>query len=347
MKGHVLSEYTNPKNPGSFSGLSGFLKNNKNIKKKHVVDSLLREDSFTLHTPLKKNFPRTQWLSNGIDHIWQIDLVDMKKLKYVNSHNEYILTVIDVFSKKAWAQPIKKKTPVESVKVMADIFNEGRIPKVICLDNGNEFKGVCKELFKKHNIKIVPSTTKLKASVVERFNRTLKEKMYRVFTYRKNKKYVDILKDLIDSYNNSYHSSIKTTPNSVNKSNENKIHKILYGDLDTFSFDNYIKFKYDIGDYVRISIDKTIFDKGYTPNFSKEIYIVEKKLPSNPPRYNIKSINGEEFSYNYYTEELQKVLKGEFPYDTYKIHKEDKNKLLIEKLNSNTSDLHWIDKKSL
>ena len=63
----------------------------------------------------------------------------------------------------------------------------------------------------------------LKASVIERFNRTIKEKMWRYFTFKNNHKYIDILDQLLESYNNSYHRSIKTKPSSVNTSNENKI----------------------------------------------------------------------------------------------------------------------------
>ena len=131
----------------------------------------------------------------------------------------YVLTCIDIFSKKAWAIPIKKKTSVtsETMKAFNKIFEFKRIPNAIFLDKGNEFKGECEKLFKKHKIKIITSTTKLKASVVERFNRTLKEIIFRIFTHNKNTKYSDILPDILDSYNNSYHRSIKTTLNSVNE----------------------------------------------------------------------------------------------------------------------------------
>ena len=147
----IVKFYTDPEQPGSFSGLTGFLKNNKVFKSNLVKNELLKQNSYTLHPPLKKKFPRTKWFSGGIDHIWQVDLVDLKKFKYENSHFEYILTCIDIFSKKAWVYPIKKKTPLETSKVFEKIFNQGRIPLNICLDNGNEFKGDCKKLFIKNN----------------------------------------------------------------------------------------------------------------------------------------------------------------------------------------------------
>ena len=103
-------------------------------------------------------------------------------------------------------------------------------------------------------------------------------------------------------------------------------------------------FKFEKGDYVRISIEKNIFEKGYTPNFSKEVYIIRKKIASNPPRYNIISLDGEDFEYNFYNEELQKVVKTEFPYDTYKIHDQSKEKVLVEKLNSKNLNKIWGNK---
>lgn len=344
MSKQILNKYTDIKNPGSFSGLSGFIKNNKKLKVKNIKNSLLTSPTYTLHTPAKHKFPRTKWIAGGIDDIWQVDLIDLRKIKYQNSHYEYILTCIDVFSKKAWAIPIKNKTANSSMTAFKTIFETGRIPKTIFSDQGNEFKGVCDKLFEKHKIKVITSKTKLKAGVVERFNRTLMEKIYRIFTYNKNSKYINVLNDVLESYNNSYHRSIKTTPNSVTEKDEKKIFENLYGSLNTFSLDNYIQFKFKKGDYVRISNEKKIFEKGYTTNYSKEIYVIWKLIASNPPRYNLRSLDNEEYSYNFYTEELQKVLQPEFPYDSFKILKENQNSFLIEKLNSEKTDISWVDK---
>ena len=345
METEVLKSYTDPSKPGSFSGLYSFHRNNKKYNLSNIKNALYKQKSYTLHKGLKHKFKRTKWLTSGIDDQWQIDLVDLKKLKYENSHFEYLMTCIDVFSKKAWAIPIKKKTPNECLDAFKKILESGRKPTSIVMDKGNEFKGVCKEFFKQNNILIFLTNTKQKAAVVERFNLTLKTKMYRLFTFNKNKKYVKQLPELIDSYNNSYHRSIKMTPNSVNKSNEEIVHKTLYGDSSSFSWENYIDIKFNRGDYVRISIEKSLFEKSYTANWSNEIYIISKIKPSNPPRYNIKSLDDVVYNYNFYTEELQKVLIDEFPYDTFKVLKEINNQVLVEKLNSNEHNQTWVEKK--
>ena len=204
--------------------------------------------------------------------------------------------------------------------------------------------GVFKKYCDKNEIKIYSTKSALKASVVERFNRTLKEKMWRVFTHNSILKikfpqnYKKFLQNLLKSYNNSYHRSIKTTPSKVNKSNEKEIFNILYREENDF-----ISFKYKIGDYVRVVEKKPIFSKGYTQNWSKDIYIIRNKVPSNPPRYLIKDLNSKKKPIKYYTEELQKVYFQEYPYDTYLVLKDTNDQVLVEKLNSD-KEISWVDK---
>jgi hypothetical protein len=182
--------------------------------------------------------------------------------------------------------------------------------------------------------------------VCERFNKTLKEKIWRVFTHNSIQKqkfpqnYKKFLQDILNSYNNSYHRSIKTEPAKVNKDNEALIYKILYPERAEF-----ITFKYQIGDYVRIVEKKNIFSKGYTQNWSKEIFIIRNKVPTNPPRYMIKDLNAKRKPLKYYTEELQKVNFNEYPFDTFLVINEKSDFLQVEKLNSDR-EISWIAKKS-
>jgi hypothetical protein len=115
--------------------------------------------------------------------------------------------------------------------------------------------------------------------------------MWRYFTAKKTIRYVDMLPDLVYSYNNSQHRSIKTKPALVNAENEEDVFHTLYGSV----FDNVqpVKYKFKIGDQVRISKIKRKFEKGYLPNFSKEIFTVSKTLPRNPPVYKLKDYDDE------------------------------------------------------
>ena len=143
----------------------------------------------------------------------------------------------------------------------------------------------------------------MKASIVERFNRTLKERMWRYFTYSKDYKYIDILDDLVNSYNNTYHRSIKCIPNSVNKKNSAQVFLNLYG----YNNDNKITFKYSIGDHVRLAKNKRMFEKGYTNNWTREIFIINKQIINQQPTYEIKDLNDEIILGKFYEKEIQKI----------------------------------------
>lgn len=206
--------------------------------------------------------------------------------------------------------------------------------------------GVFKAFCLKNEIAIHPTKSKLKATLIERFNRTLKEKLWRVFTHQSELKikfpsnFTKVLDGILDSYNNSYHRSIKTTPNSVSSENEDQIRKILYGDND-----DQISLTFKVGDYCRISIDKPLFSKGYSQNWQKDIYVIANIYPTIPPRYTIKDLENIEYSYKFYQSELQKINFSQFPYDTFLILNEQNGKILVEKVNS-ANEKNWEDKTS-
>ena len=245
------------------------------------------------------------------------------------------------------------KSANRCLEAFKKIIKEGRKPNIIYSDDGNEFKGECKKYLQDNNIQILIAKTKVKASVVERFNRTLKEKMFRYFTYNQNikystnlhkKRYIEVLPKLIDSYNNSYHRSIKTTPAKVNKSNENQIYINLYGYSKTDGDNRSIEIKYKVGMYVRKIKDKKLFEKGYTNNWSKDIYIIKNIIAQVPPLYELEELENESIKKVqglYYEQEIQRV---ELPFDTYIVHEESKDKLLVEKLNSEESQKILVDK---
>ena len=135
--------------------------------------------------------------------------------------------------------------------------------------------------------------SEMKASVIERFNRTLKEKMWRYFTFKQSHRYIDILQDIVYSYNHTFHRTIKTSPNEVNKINEELIFKNIYGYSKDLGDSTVVKNKFKVGDKVRISKYKNIFEKSYTPNWTREIFIVDKILPRVPTVYILKDQNNE------------------------------------------------------
>lgn len=287
----------------------------------------------------------------GIDKLWQADLVDVSKFSKQNNGIKYLLTIIDVFSKFAWIVPLINKSAESIRNAFVTIFKIIK-PKSIQTDKGTEFfnKNLM-SLLKKKNIKIYSTNSELKASVVERFNRTIKEKMWRYFTFKNNQKFIDILNDLVFSYNNTYHRSIKTKPSLVTAKNENKIFKNIYGFEKLTGDNSVINPKFNVGDKVRISKDKGIFSKGYTPNWSREIFVIENIQIENPPIYFIKDLNNEKIMGKFYEQELQKIIQDEEIYTIDKIIKKRKKNNIIEYyvswLGYPNSFNSWVNEKDL
>ena len=177
---------------------------------------------FSRHVHFKqtccKSFPRRRVLVHGIDDQWQIDLVDLSSLSRVNDNYKFLLTCIEVLSKYAWVVPMKDKSAKSLVDAVAHMFTTSkRMPNKIQGDKSKEFVNRKFKSFLKDHIVHLFSTENddIKASVVERFYRTLNSKMWRYFTYTRKKQYVETRDDLVLSYNNSKHRTIRMSPWNV------------------------------------------------------------------------------------------------------------------------------------
>ena len=215
-----------------------------------------------LHKPITRNFGKRIVISYGVDKIWAADLVEIQKYSKWNKGIKYLLTVIDAFSKYGWIVPLKDKK-TESVSLAFDhIFKKSkRKPGKLWTDKGSEFISKhFKNFLKKNSIILYHTQNEEKSSVVERWNKTMKNKMWKMFSANNNTVYWDKLDKLVDDYNNTYHSSIKMTPAEASlKENENKVFANLYGDL---IYLKPKKPKFSIGDKVRISkYKRKVFDK--------------------------------------------------------------------------------------
>ena len=346
MNKKLFQKYFDYSNPGSFSGVSGFYKNNPEFSKEEIIENLAGNKSYTYHKKTTENFKRLKFKAEHVDHIWQVDLIDFRNLKNKKFKQwvGYIYVCVDVLSRYAWVEPIETKTSECCKKALDQIIKKSnRKPEMIYSDHGNEFMGEYKKYLKKMEITQYFSNSKFKAGIAERFIRTIKEKIYRVLTYRKQKKYIDILQDLTKSYNNSFHRSIGMSPSEVNRKNQQTVYDYQYSDDESD-----IVFKFEIGEYVRIVLEKNIFEKGYTQKWSTEVLIIDKKFASNPPTYTVRQIDESDINIKkyYYAEELQRVKPEEFPYDAYQVLEQEGTKLLVKKLNDADQEETWIEKKS-
>jgi len=246
------SSYYNVVAIASYGGLNKFRP--KGYKKKDTKDWLQTHDAYTLHKPTRRRFPRRQVVVYEIDHQWQADLVELGKLASNNKGFKYLLTCIDVLSKYSWVVPLKDKTGKSLKEAFQVIFKTGR---------GTEFTNRVYQKFLKENDVHFFTTynDETKASIVERLNRTLKTKMWKYFTHRETLTYMDVLPDMVESYNRTVHRSIGMPLGEVTWSNQTTVAKRRYGRKGPRKSCKFVP-----GDRVRLSKAKRTFKKGYLPN---------------------------------------------------------------------------------
>lgn len=315
--------YYNVSNPAGYSSLNKLTNAMRGKMNKDEVKKWLQsQETYTLHKPVVRRFTRNKYILSNYNELWQVDLSDMRTYSQYNDGFKYILCVIDVFSKYAFARPMKKKDSESVKKCFESIFSEARAtPRHIQSDKGTEFVSkVVRDYFKNKKINYYTTNNPdIKASIVERFQRTLKMKMWRYFTHRNTYKYIDILQELLYSYNNSYHSSIKMRPVDVNFNNIMTVWSNLY-DRQKSEIKAFNNTSLNIGDHVRITKYKHIFQKGYETNWSDEIFIIESIINRSPHLvYTLKDLQDEPITGTFYSKELQKVAYN--PTIMYKIDK--------------------------
>jgi transposase InsO family protein len=240
---------------------------------KFVYDWLSKQAAEQVH----KNHPTVKHFypikSGYKDHIWQTDLCDFSKTAHENNGVNYILCSIDIFTRYAWVRPLKNKQAKTVTAAMADIFKEGRIPKIMSSDNGSEF--ISKEfqaLMKKHNIESSfnePGDHR-HMGIVERFNKTLRGLIEKYKTATNQPKYINILQNLVYNYNHSVHSALASTPSNPNYIVAEKILKkkeeLASGELRQFN----------VGDKVRYLTNPKLFDKGSVPKWSNNEFTIQE-----------------------------------------------------------------------
>ena len=305
--------YNDPKFPASFAGQNTFIKavksQNQNVKTKDVQKALRKIDSYTLHKPTKKPALFRRIFTKGIGYLYQIDLVDMSKYASKNDGHHFMITIIDTFSKKAWAFKLKNKSAKSILNTMKTFLLVNR-PQKIEFDQGTEFYNApFLHLLQTYGIKHYSIYSDRKCAIVERFNRTLKTRMYRSFTTHGSHRWVDNLQDLVSGYNKTKHSSTGFAPNDVNLSNEKVVRKKLFPKIRKDK--RHTKVKFNVGDSVRITRKKSIFQKGYEQTYSYEVFEISEIKNTYPITYGLKDYKGDEIKGSFYTNEIQLVDKSD------------------------------------
>ena len=288
-----------------FKTETNFKKLEEGSNEKEVVGpfELLTDE---LHKPTKRKFERRRVIVFEIDDIWGADLVEVQEWSQKNKGFRYMLNIIDIFSKFVWCIPLKDKTGQTVSDAFKQVVKEtNRQPQKLWVDEGKEFYNkLMNDWLKENDIERYSSYGEHKSAIVERFNRTLKEMMWKRFDAENTTNWIDMIDGLISKYNNRIHSTIGMTPVQASL-NENEA-LVKQNTLNKIRNISKSKIKFKVGDKVRISRKKGLFEQGYLANWSEALYIVDKIQKTNPVTYILKDLLGETIKGGFYNEELQK-----------------------------------------
>ena len=318
--------YFNPSHPASFEGPTRLYKYVKkkgkfNISHNQIKNWIQRQNTYSRNKKVKRNFQRSRVIVSGIDDQFDADLADLRNYADENDGYQFLLVVIDVFSRYAWVEPIKNKTKEAVVEAMDKILSCGRIPRRLRTDRGSEFTAdKFQNYMTERGIKHFTTYNEKQANYVERFIRTIKSKIYRYTLTHNDPRYIDVLPRLVKSYNRTWHSGIQSEPINVNRRNEKKLWWQMYYPKEKYQ-PRRVRyrgrlivrkkkpiFKYKVGDKVRITHTRSPFDRAYDASWTAEIFTIHKRYNRHGiPVYRLVDWSDDPVKGTYYQAELQKV----------------------------------------
>jgi Integrase core domain/Chromo (CHRromatin Organisation MOdifier) domain len=317
------------------------------MSKPKIFDVIAEEIS----KPARSKYPTRKVISNFPDDIWASDLAQMTTFTSQNDGYSYMLNVIDLFTRYAWSVPLKTKTAKEVLEGMKIIVksNGGKTPRFLWVDEGkeyhnNELKKWCKE----NDVTMYSTHGTHKSVVVERFNKTIKTYMWRRFIADNTRNWVEMLPSLITFYNNKVHRGINMTPKKAHSLNNDQISDLWEFQFGDVPMSNPKPPKFKIGDYVRISRKKDIFEKGFEPSWTMEIFKIRKILKTVPWTYHLEDLKGEPIIGSFYEPDMmrtQQTPESEFLVEKVLARRKVKGQeqVLVKWLGYSDKFNRWID----
>lgn len=298
------------------------------IGRQRIRQFLNNEDSYSLYKPNRKTFPRSKVIVNTIDSMRDGDLADVSNIASHNDGYKFLLVLIDIFSRYLFIVPLKNKHHQNIVDGLKLVFQKRRKPNTLRTDKGSEFKNRwVKAYLKKEGIHAIYTQNETKANYAERVIRTMKNLMYRYFMKNRTYRFINILQDLVKSYNKRPHRSLGgNAPANVNKENADEIRLESYLSGKTKLDVNQSKtlgrskekkrakpfFKFKIGDDVRLSQLKHPFQRDYQQKWTEEFLKANERYKRGQiPVHKLKDLAGDPIEGTFYESELQKVIKSE------------------------------------
>jgi len=348
--------YYNPANASGFSSVRKLAAASL-LPESTVRHWLQGQSTYSIHRARRKHFPTNFYRVLGPNRLWELDLVITANIAEWNKPFTCLLTVIDVFDKFAWVEPLRSKRGVEVTRGFAEILKRaaGRRPARVQFDSGTEFLNQhFKGFLAKKKISYRTVLNLVKSANVERLNRSLRDLLWRAFYYRGSYDFRDILQSIVTGYNNSVHSATGYPPSLVReehvfpiymKNYERKMRRIRAP-------------RYQKGQFVRLARQEDgAFSRGYTQSFSEEVFRIGRvqtqhstgMLPN--PLYHLVDLAGDVLKGAAYQEELVPVQfdpkLGRYKIERVLDERRNGREVLVKFLGYPNSMNKWIPASSL
>jgi len=263
---------------------------------------------------VRKRFPRNPYTVNNINDVWESDLVDVQGISKYNDGVKYLLTVIDVFFKFLHILKLKSKTGKAVTSAFQSILKDPkylkpirRRPVWVRTDRGKEFLNrLFQDMLKREGIQFqISKNPDVKCSVMERAHRTIRDKLYKYFTYKNTYRFIDVLQVFVRGYNASVHSTNGIPPARVTDSDILTIWQRMNKKQGKVPI---AKPRFRVGQHVRISKEKMKFAKGGEQNYTTEVFRIIKVVRRTPSSmYELEDLNQKVIDGQFFSEELTPV----------------------------------------
>ena len=350
---HLLNNYTNVESPVSYlSPRKVYLYYKKQLPLDKIRKILAKYESYTLLKPEGKLKIHTPTLSFYPGDLIQGDLFFVNKLAEYNDGINYILSCICVHSKYAYLEPMITKNAEETKQKLAMILERMPAkPNILAFDQGTEFKNSNISSFLKNmKIRIFFAMGEHKCAVVEKFQKTIQKSIYSYLVENETFRYVDVLQDLVNNYNNTIHTTISPlTPTEVLDIKNVNILEKAHSKIKSKLRHKKIKAKFKVGDKVRVSLKKTKFARSYDIANSYEEYFIEHVLKDRiTPFYILKDWKGRTLKGKFSQNQLQHIDLDMHRGDVIKERrKKGKKEYLMKFKGYDDSFNEWISEENM
>ena len=321
---YLASIYYDPAHAGAYAGLEKLYRAVRRegkfvLGRKKIRDWLTKQENHAVHKEERTKFRRRRVVAPFVDYQWDADTAYMESYKKQNDGYAYFLLVVDIMSKYVWTEALRTKTGKEMVEAFKGIFTRGRRPTRIRSDKGSEFANKdLRRLLKDQGVIYFVTQNVVKASFAERAIKTIKLRIVRYMTRTQTHRWIDVLRDITDSYNKTYHRSIKRTPASVKKNESIELWKLQYQSGPNETSLPAVDYKFKAGDLVRVSFLRRQFQREYDERWSRELFVVNTRFTKEGiPQYRLKDYAGEKVTGTFYQNQLNKATEQ----DNYLIDK--------------------------